>query len=188
MEKIAFKTSEETAAFIVVLRMMVGEDATKKYIHSAERTDDGFTINLAEPLPIAIRDGIKAGIQAYKKEHPEAFGKTLEEYEKEKSPDEPLKPLVELVCPTCNKVLVGHTNFTPQPTNAEPQVGDISVCLYCTSVSIVTKEMKTRLMTDEERSEFALSDPVLSAQIQAAISLIKTRMSVIRQSALDKDD
>lgn len=56
-------------------------------------------------------------------------------------------------CPTCGKPFnaAGHL----EPHQAGPKSGDFSVCLSCATVLIFTDDLRTRRMSEEERSQLS---------------------------------
>lgn len=72
------------------------------------------------------------------------------------------------VCPGCGHQLDGATK--PDDEKLKPKGGDVSVCMYCASISFFNADLTLRLVSQEELDGF---EPKLLAELKQMVSVIK---------------
>lgn len=73
-------------------------------------------------------------------------------------------------CPGCGEVVDGASYKGPAP---DPRPGDLSVCLHCAAVSVITDAGTFRPITDPERAQLQAVEPAVWRQLQAWVAGIE---------------
>lgn len=70
---------------------------------------------------------------------------------------------VENTCLNCGKELDGVAQIDNAPTEALPEPGDISFCMYCGHIMSFDENVKLRELTSDEMLEVAGDERILAA-------------------------
>lgn len=73
------------------------------------------------------------------------------------------KKSVANTCLNCGKKLNGIAQIDNAPTEALPEPGDISFCMYCGHIMSFGEDLKLRELTSEEMLEVAGDERILAA-------------------------